>query len=220
MPIFDAVIQLPERDGIEYYVFAGGKVAIMHNKTDGYDKLVQSPKNIRSDCPILSKTGWGSIDAVVPVSGVSSQFYFFHGAHYIRATLDKDLKNTEENIRSFNDQWKGMTKEGIYTIDAGVPINDDETYFFSGTRYVKYNWTKDKIERGPRYITSGWIGLKKAGFERVDAMFPSADQKNIWYVFRGDQYVRIKWDASEGDDSLEAGPFLIAEEFYSFKEWP
>lgn len=218
--MFDAVIQLPERGGTQYYVFAGSKVAVMQNETKGYDKLIQGPKSIRSDCPILSKTGWGWVDAVVQVCGKPSQFYFFHGAHYIRGTIDKDLKHTEGHIKYFNDQWKGLTKEKIYTVDAGVPINDDETYFFSGTRYFKYKWSDDKIVTGPKDITYGWHGLKKAGFERVDAIFPSGDQENIWYVFRGDQYVRIKWDASEGSDSLETEPRLISEEFYSFREWP
>lgn len=113
-----------------------------------------------------------------------------------------------------------MTREKIYTVDAGVPINDDETYFFSGTKYFKHKWSASKIVTGPKDITYGWNGLKKAEFERVDAIFPSADQENIWYVFRGDQYVRIKWDASEGSDSLETEPRLISEGFYSFREWP
>lgn len=218
--MFDAVIQLPERGGTEYYVFTGRKFAIMQNKTKGYDRLSQSPKDIRSDCPILSKTGWGSVDAVIQVPGLPSQFYFFHGAHYIRATLDRDLQNTEGNIKAFKDHWKGLAKEGIYTVDAGVPISDDHVYFFSGTRYVKYSWSADEVVTGPRDITYGWPALKEAGFERVDAIFPSADQKDIWYVFSGDQYVRIKWNASEGDESSDAGPWSIAEKFYSFREWP
>lgn len=52
MPMFNAVIQLPERGGAEYYVFAGSKVAVMQNETKGYDKLIQGPKSIWSDCPI------------------------------------------------------------------------------------------------------------------------------------------------------------------------
>ena len=51
MPMFNAVIQLPERGGAEYYVFAGSKVAVMQNETKGYDKLIQGPKSIWSDCP-------------------------------------------------------------------------------------------------------------------------------------------------------------------------
>lgn len=221
MPMFDAVIQLPERGSTEYYVFAGRKFAIMENETKGPDRLKESPKDIRSYCPILSKTGWGSVDAAIPVPGSPSEFYFFHGDHYIRATLDKDLQNTEGNIKDFK-KWKGLVRAGFHTVDAGAVSdnNHDHMYFFSGTRCLKYSWSDDKVIKEPTAITDTWPALKEVGFERVDAIFPSGDQKDIWYVFRGDQYVRIKWNPGGGNATLEAGPFSIAEQFWSFREWP
>ncbi len=217
---FNAVIQLPERDGTEYYVAAGTEYAIIKNSTDGDDRILDGPHKIKGNCPILKNTGWDRIDAAVGVPGLPNQFYFFHGDKYIRATLNKRLdKVNNQGIKDFNYMWETLVKVGFNTIDAGFPYTDqaDHMIFYSGTKFVKYSWKDDKVYDGPNDF-SDYEVYKKAGFTHMDAIFPSGD-KHIWYYFCGDKYLRFDYGGASGK-TLESGPWLIAESFESFRNWP
>ncbi|OJJ56890.1 hypothetical protein ASPSYDRAFT_1180715 [Aspergillus sydowii CBS 593.65] len=219
---FNAVIQLPERDGTEYYVAAGTKYAIIRNSTDGDDRILEGPHEIKGNCPILKNTGWDRIDGAVGVPGLPNQFYIFHGGKYIRATLNKKLDKVQnEGIKYIESNWGPLTKVGFNTIDAGYPYTDeaDKMVFYSGTEFVEYSWKDNKVVSGPKDFTHE-EDYQKAGFNRIDAVFPSGDKK-IWYYFCGNKYLRYKYDgARSGSKTLESGPWLIAESFESFRNWP
>jgi hypothetical protein len=52
----NAVIQLPERGGSEYYVFAGKEFARIKITINGDDSIQFGPHTIKSHCSILKET--------------------------------------------------------------------------------------------------------------------------------------------------------------------
>jgi hypothetical protein len=88
-------------------------------------------------------------------------------------------------------------------IHTCVPYPNDLTkaYFFKDREYVAIQYTPgstdDKINNGPKTITSYWPGLKEAGFDSVDAILPFSDDPNTAYFFHGEQYAVIQINPGE-----------------------
>ncbi|KAL4920588.1 hypothetical protein BDW62DRAFT_176817 [Aspergillus aurantiobrunneus] len=67
-------------------------------------------------------------------------------------------------------------------------------YFFSGTKSVKYSYSKDEVVSGPHEISEYWSVLGKVGFDCVDAIYLAPTRENTYYVFRGHQYLTLDWN--------------------------
>ncbi len=211
----DAAIPVPKvNSGNDVYFFSGIKYARATLKSGAPDEIVTSPSLIRSSWNTFQKAGWGAVDAVVGVPGVPNSFYVFLGGHYFRANIDTDksLQDsfTHNGVKIIEGGWKRLVEAGFDTIDAGVshPSDNDHIWFFRGTKTLKYTWSEDKVSTGPAPITSIWPSLREAGFDSVDAIVSDPSERDLFFVFRGDEYVKIRWRL-HSKATLEKGPLSI-----------
>jgi hypothetical protein len=140
----------------------------------------------------------------------------------MRVSIDakNDLKDSiTYGTTTIASQWKSLAHAGFETMDAGVPdsIDNDNLFFFSGTKTLKVKMSQDKVIWGPMPIAEGWPSIKEAGFDTIDAIFTMRTDNDIFYVFCGDQYATLKWDGTTWA-TLDSGPKLIKENWPSLKE--
>ncbi|KNG91509.1 hypothetical protein ANOM_000142 [Aspergillus nomiae NRRL 13137] len=108
-------------------------------------------------------------------------------------------------------------------VDAAYRIpGTSMAYIWSGTNYIKVNFTPGKVDsvlRDTASIRSTWKSLNKAGFGTVDAVVPVPDTESSIYVFSGAKYLRLKLDLNTWEDTLEYGePSLIVSSWKSLKK--
>lgn len=156
-----------------------------------------------------------------------NEAYFFSGEQYCRVkyTPGTSAEDITYGPTEIAQEWKTLVEAGFNTVDAAFAIRDpgyeNQVYFFSGTKYVRIKFIpgtpQEEILSGPTDIVSGWASLDRAGFDTVDAVLPITDPgyEGQAYVFRGDQYVRIKVNPGvHRGDVITYGPASIAE------NWP
>lgn len=211
----DAIIPIGNYGNNEtFYVFSGTQYT-RYKFTPSVEHVL-GPHDIRV-WKTFKEADWGAVDAVVPVPGKTNEFYAFLGGHYFRFIIDEsDHMNDSmqySGVKTIASEWKGVVDAGFDTIDAGIahPTNGDIMYFFSGTKCLKYSWSKDNVIWN-KTIAEGWPGIGKAGFDSVDAIFTAAGTTNHYFVFQGDKVAKIDWDGSSKDDTLEWGPHSIKDQ--------
>jgi len=156
-----------------------------------------------------------------------NEAYFFSGDQYCRVkyTPDTNVEEITYGPTAIAREWKTLVEAGFTTVDAAFAIRDPDhehqVYFFSGTQYVRVKFLPgtptEEILNGPTDIVNGWASLDRAGFDTVDAVLPISDPQyeGQVYVFRGDQYVRVKVNPGvHRGDVITYGPASIAE------NWP
>ncbi|OQE26179.1 hypothetical protein PENFLA_c007G10756 [Penicillium flavigenum] len=219
----DAVLPIAHyKEGKSFFVWSGTKYARCQFHGQG-EQIISGPYDTRSKWNSFQKAGWGAVDAVIPSPSEQNVFYVFHGAHYMRAAIypEDDLRDATANgAVATAAEWKGLVDAGFETVDAGCPdpIDNDNLFFFSGTKTLKYKMSQDKVIWGPMSIAEGWPSIKEAGFDTIDAIFTMHTDNKIFYVFCGDQYATLKWDGTTWA-TLDSGPKLIKENWPSLKEW-
>ncbi|KAJ5521464.1 hypothetical protein N7527_005579 [Penicillium freii] len=96
-----------------------------------------------------------------------------------------------------------------------VPNKLNQFYAFYGGQYfqakIDSSSSDSFVYSAPKSIASGWPGLVEAGFDRVDAILKKAETDYIYYVFRGNQFVRIYWKS--GNATINRYTDLIKEEW-------
>lgn len=214
----DAFLALPNFGTNFFYAFSGTQYAKVNFSSD---KIETGPHWI-TYWGTFSKADFGKVDAIVGVPNEPNQFYAFYGGQYFRAKIDPSGNDSFVNSapKSIASEWPGLVEAGFDTVDAGVvdPSHPDRIYFFSGTRTLGYSCSKSEVIWGPKLITDGWPGLKEAGFDRVDAIIQKPETKHVYYVFRGNKYVRINWDG-HGNATVSRNTDLIKDQWQSLRAW-
>lgn len=218
----DAVLSLPPMGtSDDLYVFSGTQYAKISFSND---KVHGSVHWIKTYWPKITGAGFRGVDAITPVPGTTDEFYLFYGGQYFRATIDSNghVEYKYGAPRSIKSNWKAMVDVGFHSVDAAFhhPDNDNYIYFFFGTQYLQYNLSKDEVNYGPHSITERFSAIAKAGFDRVDAIVQKPGEKNIFYVFRGDQYFRMHFNKDDSSGStVSRDTHLIADQWNSLKSW-
>ncbi|CAG8110195.1 unnamed protein product [Penicillium nalgiovense] len=214
----DAILSLPVIGEDNFYVFSGTQYCKV---SFADDEIKSGPHWITSWWGTMKDAGFGRVDAVVPVPGCPNEFYAFFGGHYFRASIDSAGDDKfNHGVFSIAKNWS-LTDAGFDTVDAAVidPSDNDNIYFFSGTKTLQYRFSTDKVVWGPHPITEGWAALGEAGFDRIDAIFQKPGETNVYYVFRGNKYVRINWNGTAKESTISRGVDLIQNQWMALKSW-
>ncbi|KAL5353467.1 hypothetical protein ACLOAV_001504 [Pseudogymnoascus australis] len=220
--MIDATFKNPTTN--EFFAFSGSQfVRFAFANSRRGDKITNSgPVSINTNWKSLTKAGFSTVDAVLPVPRVKGNLYVFSGRQYIRIRVKSGDDLEDELIfgpHKILDTWKCLAQAGFDTVNAVMPVPDieDEAYFFQGIRYVRVNVRNDSIRAGPYTIAEKWPGLVKAGFDSIDTILPSPHGNGQTYFFKGMKYARIKVIAGK-PDVVEFGPANIMDEWASF-DW-
>jgi hypothetical protein len=113
------------------------------------------------------------IDAAVNGAGpFKGKAYFFKGGRYIRYDWESDRTDPgyPKNIGDGWPGWPSAFSEGIDAAMSGSGSFAGKAYFFRDNQYIRYDWEKDKTDRGyPKRIEGNWYGLPGRFPEGVDA---------------------------------------------------
>lgn len=206
----------------EAYFFHGTKYAkIKFVPSSPDEKVLYGPTEIAREWKTLTKAGFSTVDAALPVPGHEGEVYFFSGTRYVRI---KFVPGTPEESIVFGpaniaDEWKSLVKAGFETVDAvfSVPGNEGQAYFFSGNQYAKIKFTPgtptEEVTYGPTSIVGQWKTLNEAGFDTIDAVLPVPGHEGQAYFFSGSQYVKIEFVPSSGTEKIVYGPARITKEW-------
>jgi len=150
------------------------------------------------------------------------QLYVFFGGRYLKIKLDGNLNDTFVNRGSHSilSGRKSLEKADFDAVDAAlvVPGTTNQVYFFRDSNYVRVDNFRDEIINGPSLISKGWPSLVEAGFDIVDAIVASPGGGDVYYVFCGVKYVRIKVDSSRGG-RLNLSARLISSRWKTLDGW-
>ncbi|XP_014513242.1 albumin-2-like [Vigna radiata var. radiata] len=112
------------------------------------------------------------------------------------AEMFPDLKNT-------------VFAEGVD--GAFRSTRDKEVYIFKGNQYARIDYNTKKLTQRFYEISEGFPVLKSTIFENgIDACFASHLENEV-YLFKGDEYVRMKADPHGSQDTLLGDVTLIVE---------
>ncbi|TDD22464.1 protein kinase domain-containing protein [Nonomuraea diastatica] len=163
-------------------------------------------------------------DAVMPVPDdpdikAPGHYWMFSGDRYIRARMSASGYPVRERLSESSplDAWKDTFQSlpGFRDrIDAAlrVPGSRDEYWVFSGSQYLRMRIAgaeegyADTLVAGPRPLRdweNAFGGLPDDG---IDAVMRTPDDPNQYWVFAGDQYVRIMLDGEGPGGKVNHGP--------------
>jgi len=129
--------------------------------------------------------------------------YFFKGNKYIRYDWASDKADAGYPLK-IADQWKGMPAGFTGSFDAAINGQGPfagKCYFFKGDKYIRYDWSADKVDPGyPASIATYWKGLPTGFKSNFDAVINGGGPwAGKCYFFKGDSYVRYDWAADKTD---------------------
>lgn len=148
--------------------------------------------------------------------------YFFSNTECVRITIQPGT--TRDHIvdgpKLIINEWSSLQKTIVFRVDAALPNpdNTDEAYFFSGSRYVLINVTRNSIVHEPKQILTEWPSLRQAGFTTVDAVLPNPDDEGEAYFFSGERYVLVKIRPGTRNDFIVNGPKVTRTEWPSLRQ--
>lgn len=217
----DAAYPLPGTSQV--YIWSGRQYARIEFTPGGSEeRLKAGPKSIRTGWKTFDESDFGRVDTVVSVPGSQDQVYVFFGGRYLKIKIDSYFNDTFVNNgpRTIPAGWKSLERAGFDTVDAAVrvPGTNNQLYFFRGLNYVRVDNSTDEIINGPSPISQGWPSITQAGFDAVDAILPSPTGGDVYYVFRGDKYAKIKVDNSR-NDTLFSATKLISSGWTTLDGW-
>lgn len=179
------------------------------------------------------------VDSVMPLPDSPDAAWLFSGDRYLRVAVAADgadpfPQRLAPAGRLAN--WTGTFRDlpsFRERIDAVLPIpgsqteQADEYYVFSGRQYVRIRVTDgdyaDEVVAGPAPL-SDWDGAfaRFPGFEDgIDAIMPAPDDREQFWVFSGEQYVRFTLDGEGpgGEDELEPVPLTHWGTFAAYEDF-
>ncbi|KAH6651351.1 hypothetical protein F5144DRAFT_559193 [Chaetomium tenue] len=163
----DAVLPVPGQAS-EVYVFSGTRyVRIKFTPGTPDESIIAGPHDIAGYWPSLASAGFQTVDAAFPVPGKEDEAYVFSGNQYakIRYHAGKTDDVVTYGPKKFTEVWSTLNKAGFDTIDAALPVagHSDQVYYFSGSQYVKVEFTPssstEKILYGPARVAEVWKSL-------------------------------------------------------------
>jgi hypothetical protein len=114
--------------------------------------------------------------------------YFFKADQYVR--YDWTTDQVDQAPRSLT-AWglSGDFASGVAAALNGQGAYKDKVYFFKGDQYVRYDWTADRVDRGPVSIVGNWPGVyelmlagiaKSTSFGWLWAALPQLTAYGLW----------------------------------------
>jgi len=192
------------------YFFFDNKYVKMH-WTPGtvHEGIDYGPTEFVKEWASLKQTGFGWIDAILPIPGHDHRAYFFCGGEYARIEFTPSAPGDKVlgGVRSIDD-WASLKKAGFSTVDAAlrVPGTKDQAFFFSNDKYCRVSFQEgcggDQLLDGPKPIKSGWGQIQ---FSTLDTLVPRHGSDKAFYAFSNSQYVQFNAGAC-GCDELISGP--------------
>ncbi|KAI9767388.1 MAG: hypothetical protein M1839_004530 [Geoglossum umbratile] len=175
----DAAFPSPEGEGMAYFFSGTQYVKIKVVPGTQEDTVVFGPASIADEWPSLSKSGFNTIDATLPIPEPGKRLsariaghnrkvgstYFFSKTRYTKiritpGTRDDTITYGPANI---SDEWPSLAKAGFETVDATLPSPEGIgiAYFFCGTQYAKIKVFEgtDTLIFGPASIADYWPSL-------------------------------------------------------------
>ena len=136
------------------------------------------------------------IDAALYWPG--NKVYFFTGSMYYRYDLSLDKVDTGYP-KPIKGNWFGLEPFENHIDAAFAKPDGSKAYFFSGSKYIRYDIKKDKADDGyPLPIMGNWLGLEPFS-SGIDAVF-MLPQSNTAYFFKGNLYIRYDIAADRAYD--------------------
>nr|6IX1_A Chain A, 2S Albumin protein [Dolichos]6IX1_B Chain B, 2S Albumin protein [Dolichos]6IX1_C Chain C, 2S Albumin protein [Dolichos] len=191
----------------EVYFFECNKYVRVYytpGKTD--DKILTNLRLISSGFPSLAGTAFAEPGIDCSFDTEASEAYVFSGSQcaYIDyapgTTNDKILSGPTTIAEMFPVLKNTVFEDGIDS--AFRSTKGKEVYLFKGNKYGRIAYDSKQLVGTIRNITDGFPVLKGTIFESgIDASFASHKEPEA-YLFKGAQYVRIKFTPGATNNTL------------------
>ncbi|MFJ9155391.1 hypothetical protein ACIRPS_01185 [Streptomyces griseoviridis] len=202
----DAVLQFPDSRN-DFFAFVGnrwGHIEIANGEPHA-DKLLGSTDPLEYYRPLsVPQVGFTRVDAVIPVTGRPEQRWVFSQDRWVTDDMATGAEPREADAATLPaarplSEWSALSDPSVaFTqVDAAIPVPGQATQFwvFFRDQYARIDIpnedpTQTKVIDGAEN-QSRWTVLANAKFTRVDAVIPVPDQANQYWVFSGQNWVRI-----------------------------
>ncbi|KAH7333831.1 Hemopexin-like domain-containing protein [Rhizoctonia solani] len=164
----DAILPIPGHDHRAYF-FSGDKYARIEYVPGGPgDKILGGVRSIADNWASLKKAGFDSVDGALIVPGKTDEAYIFSGEKYARIKFTEGQTNDEllDGPKAITTGWS-VTKFHSFDTIIPRPGNNQNTYIFSGDKYVQIKVNVggyDDLISDQRDVAPYWPSLHKAGF--------------------------------------------------------
>lgn len=149
------------------------------------------------------------IDAAVyhPIRGA---VYFFRGSHYVKYVPGSGVQSyAGTRVRRIGiDGWRTLPNSFRSGLDAAFLHPNGHIYFFKGGSYVKYKAGEGVVPTGAGAVirtigVTGWKSFPQEFRSDLDAA-SFVPELGHAYFFKGDQYIKVKFDAQDVDSVVES----------------
>ncbi|MFV2176225.1 protein kinase [Actinomadura sp. LOL_016] len=222
----DAVMALPDDPNptapAGYWMFSGGHYVRVQMSTSGYP--VRGHLQVASTLDAWDDTfkhlpGFQKgIDATLRVPGSPNEYWVFAGRQYVRMSVtgaeqgyDDALVAGPRPLSDWESAFGDLPDDGIDAI-MRTPDDPAQYWVFAGDRYVRTMLDGEGpggTVNIPASPLSGWPGTfdRFSGFRNgIDAALPVPGERNRYWVFSGDQYMKIDVTDVEYADTVVEGP--------------
>ncbi|GAB3451780.1 hypothetical protein GCM10027570_29090 [Streptomonospora sediminis] len=221
----DAVMPIPgapnTRTSDEYWMFSGDHYIRGGIAASGYPvgqrRTEISPLKSWDDTFANLPGFQDKIDAVLRVPGLGNEYWVFSGSRYIRIRIagaedsfDDTLVAGPNPISDWESAFGGLAHDGI---DAVMPTPDDPSQYwvFVGDQYVRTTLDGEgpggSATIGPANLDA-WSTLSEfaSSGQGIDAVMPVPNERNQYWAFAGDQYMKIGVADTSYEDTVLHGP--------------
>jgi len=191
----------------EVYFFIKNKyVRVQYTPGRTDDEILTNLRLISSGFPSLAATVFAEPGIDCSFDTEASEAYVFSNKYcayidYAPATTnDKILLGPTTIAEMFPVLKSTVFENGIDS--AFRSTKGKEVYLFKGNKYTRIDYDSKELLGNIRNIADGFPVLKGTIFESgIDASFASHDESEA-YLFKGDEYVRIKFTPHATEDVI------------------
>ncbi|CAJ1967072.1 unnamed protein product [Sphenostylis stenocarpa] len=192
-----------------YFFMKNKYVRVQYTPGATDDKVLTNLRLISSGFPSLAGTPFADPGMDCAFDTEASEAYVFSSNHcaYIDyapgTTNDKILSGPATIAEMFPVLKNTVFENGIDS--AFRSTRGKEVYLFKGNKYVRIAYDTKQLVGNIRNIVDGFPVLKGTIFESgFDASFASHVEGEA-YLFKGEEYVRIKFTPGATDDTIVGG---------------
>lgn len=149
------------------------------------------------------------IDAAV-YHPVRQAAYFFRGSHYVKYVPGSGVQSLGgSRMRRIGiDGWRTLPDSFRSGLNAAFLHPNGHIYFFKGGSYVKYKPGEGVVPTGSGALirtigVTGWKSFPQSFRSDLDAA-SFVPELGHAYFFKGDQYIKVKFDAQNVDSVVES----------------